>query len=428
MNLSIVGLGYVGCTMVACLSDKNKIIGVDIDQNKIQTLTKGQSPFFEQKIDRLIKEGLNKGNIIATDDLKYAILNSDITFLTIGTPGLNDGNLDVSQIYEVSKKIGTYIKQKNDFHIIVIRSTTPPKTNEAITKLIEENSCKTRDTDFAVVTNPEFLREGTAVNDFYNPGIILVGSTSDIAINKLKELYSDINAEFIATDIEVAEIIKYINNSYHALKVCFANEIGNICKSLNIDGNKVMEIFCKDKKLNISSYYFKPGFAFGGSCLSKDLKALKTLSNKNNVNSPIINSINESNNQQIKNGINLIKSFNSKNIGILGLTFKSNTDDLRFSPILEIVKYLQDNTCNIFIYDKVLKNKKIEINHLFNNKNVPVFKKEIKDLIAESDIVVISNKEDEYNSLCDQYPNKIFIDLCNQFSTENWPNVYSLSK
>lgn len=431
MNISIIGLGYVGYTITACLSKKNKLFCVDIDNNKIELLKKGESPIFEPGIDELLIDGNNRGNIIATKDIKYAILNSDVTFITVGTPSKEDGNLDVSQIYEISKNIGEIIKFKKDFHTIIIRSTTPPGTNEIVSGIIEKTSGKNRDFDFAVVSNPEFLREGSAIDDFNNPEIILIGTNSDIAKNKLKELYCDINAEFIFTDINVVEIIKYVNNSYHALKVCFANEIGNICQSLNIDGNKVMEIFCKDKKLNISTYYFKPGFAYGGSCLPKDLEALKTLSIQNNINSHIINSIYNSNNQQINYGIKLIESFNSKNIGILGgLSFKSNTDDLRYSPILEVIKELQNKKYNINVYDKFLKVNNNYINkiNVFINTSSLNFKNDINDLINSSDIIVLSNKEKDYNSLCNLFPKKSFIDLCGQFADSNYPNVYSLCK
>lgn len=431
MNISIIGLGYVGCTMTACLSGKNKVIGVDIDDNKVELLSKGKPTIFEPIVDELIKKASNKGNIVATKDLKYAVLNSDISFITVGTPGKEDGSLDISQIYEVSKEMANCIKIKNDFHIVVIRSTTVPGTNEAVTKIIEEISGKAHDADFAVVTNPEFLREGNAVYDFYNPEIILVGTSSDIAKKKLKDLYSDINAEYVATNVDVVEIMKYVNNSYHALKVCFANEIGNICKSLNIDGNKVMEIFCKDNKLNLSSYYFKPGFAYGGSCLPKDLEALRTLSISNGINSPILNSICSSNRQHIEYGIKLIKSFNYKNIGILGITFKSNTNDLRFSPILEVIKTLQNEAYSICVYDKILRKEDDfkNVNTLLNNnKNIITFKDTTNELINASDVVVITNKEKEYDIICNQYPEKIFIDLCGQFVDYDYTNVYSLSK
>ena len=431
MDISIIGLGYVGCTVSACLSGKNKVICVDIDSNKIQLLSNGKPTIYEPMVDELLKKAIDKGNIVATRDLKYAVLNSDISFITVGTPGKEDGSLDISQILEVSREIGTYIKEKTSFHIVVIRSTTVPGTNEMVTKIVEEASGKTRDVDFAVVSNPEFLREGSAVYDFFNPEIVLVGTNSDIAKKKLKDLYSDINAEYIATDVDTVEIMKYVNNSYHALKVCFANEIGNICKSLNIDGNKVMDIFCKDKKLNISPYYFKPGFAFGGSCLPKDLEALRTLSQNKGINAPILNSICISNKQHIEYGKKLIESFGSKNIGILGLTFKSNTNDLRFSPILEVIKDLQNKKCNICVYDKVLKkdDELIKTNSLLNlNENRVTFKEEVDDLINSSEVIVISNKEKEYDIMCSQYPNKIFVDLCGQFTDYDYSNVYSLSK
>lgn len=431
MRISIIGLGYVGYTIAACLSNKNNVICVDVDNNKVELLSKGKSTIFEPGLEELLKEGINKKNIVPTTDLKYAILNSDITFVTVGTPGKEDGNLDMSQIYEVCTKIGEYIELKNSFHIIVIKSTTVPGTNEKVSKIIENASGKTKDKDFSVVTNPEFLREGNAIYDFNNPEIILVGTNNTIAKNTLKQLYSNINAEFIDTDINIAEIIKFVNNSYHALKVCFANEIGYICKSLNINGDKVMEIFNKDKKLNLSSNYFKPGFAYGGSCLPKDLNALKTLANKNGITPPIISSIDDSNKKQIEYGIKLIESFNSKNIGFLGLTFKNNTNDFRFSPVLEVIKTLQNNLYNIYVYDKVLKNENdyLKITNLLNiNTNIIFLKNNINKLINSCDVIIISNNEKEFDIICDHYPNKVFIDLCGKFVNCNYTNVYSLSK
>ncbi|MBN1363349.1 MAG: UDP-glucose/GDP-mannose dehydrogenase family protein, partial [Syntrophaceae bacterium] len=301
MNISIFGLGYVGCVSLGCLAKNgHQVIGVDLAQTKIDFISEGKPTIVEAEIDNIISEQHSLGKISATNDAIHAVKNTDVSFICVGTPSTPNGHLDLGAIYRVAGEIGKGIKEKNAFHVVVIRSTVLPNTNEKLSNIIEDVSNKKCNTDFAVVSNPEFLREGTAVKDYYNPSFTLVGSNSDTATEIMKEIYRGINAPFITTDIKIAEMIKYVNNAFHALKITFANEVGNICKKLNIDSHKLMDVFCMDTKLNLSPYYLKPGFAYGGSCLPKDLKALKTIAHDNYLECPILDSISRSNEQQVK--------------------------------------------------------------------------------------------------------------------------------
>ena len=341
MRISIFGMGYVGCVGSACCAKLgHHVIGVDVSEHKVELINSGRPTIIEKDIEELVRKAHEEGALEATTDVDYAVKNSEISFIAVGTPSSKEGHLNLNYIYRVAEQIGAAIKDKNEFHIVAIRSTVLPGTNQRIGEIIEEISGKKRDEAFTVVSNPEFLREGTAVHDYLNPPLTLVGADNELAVEKMRELYRDIPGEFIATDIKVAEMMKYINNTYHALKIVFGNEVGNICKALDVDSHKVMEIFCKDKQLNISPYYFKPGFAYGGSCLPKDSKALRTLARDYYVDVPVINAIEESNEIQKRNAVNLIMEKGKRKVGILGLSFKAGTDDLRCSPIVDVVESL----------------------------------------------------------------------------------------
>ena len=278
MRISIFGLGYVGCVSLGCLAKNgHNIIGVDVNDIKVDLINNGKPTIIERDIDLIIEQQFKNKKIKATKDYKSAIKNTDISIICVGTPSTPEGHLNLEHIYKTAEQIGEAIKEKENFHIAVIRSTVLPGTNIKVGEIIEKTSGKQRNKGFAVVSNPEFLREGSAVEDYYNPPVTVLGSDNKKALNVLSKIYAKVNGPIEIVDIKVAEIIKYVNNSYHALKITFANEVGNICKRIGIDSHEVMRLFCMDKQLNISSYYFKPGFAYGGSCLPKDLKALQTL-------------------------------------------------------------------------------------------------------------------------------------------------------
>ncbi len=417
MNISIFGLGYVGCVSLGCLAKNgHHVIGVDVNELKVNLINEGKATIIEKDIDTIIKEERERNSISATLDHKSAVLNSDVTIICVGTPSTNNGRLNLDYIYQTANQIGEALKEKDSFHVIVIRSTVLPGTNKKVGEIISEVSGRKRNIDFAVVSNPEFLREGSAVEDYYNPAITVLGSDCDKAIKIMESMYDDIKAPIVKTDIEVAEIIKYVNNTFHALKICFANEIGNICKKMNIDSHKVMDIFCKDTHLNISPYYFKPGFAYGGSCLPKDMKALKTISHDSYLSSPLIEAIHNSNENQKRIVIDMIEATGKRKVGVLGLSFKQGTDDLRYSPTVEIVEYLFGKGYNILIWDEIVQQSKlVGSNKVFIQIHIPHLSKLITDnlieVIDKSGIILVTQKDKKISSMIEKYPEKIFIDV-----------------
>jgi GDP-mannose 6-dehydrogenase len=402
---------------MGCLAQEgNHIIGVDTNENKLNLINSGKATIIEKDIDRIIREQWELKRIEATNDPGYAVMNTDLSVISVGTPSSMHGHLDLSYVFRVAEEIGAALKDKNNFHIISIRSTVMPGTNQQIGEIIENHSGKKRNEDFAVVSNPEFLREGSSVHDFYNPPVTVLGSENEKALSMMTDLYQFTNKPIVSVEINVAEIIKYVNNSYHALKICFANEIGNICKSLDIDSHEVMKLFVMDTQLNISPYYFKPGFAYGGSCLPKDLKGLVTIAHDNYIKSPVLESIEPSNNYQKQVAIEKITSFNKKKIGILGLSFKEGTDDLRYSPTVEIAEYLTGKGYHLLIYDYNVSISKLTATNLqYIEEHIPhlsnLMLDEMEDVICKSEIIVISHRFENMRQLIEKYPDKIFYDL-----------------
>lgn len=432
MKISIFGLGYVGCVSLACLSENgHKAIGVDVIPHKNNLINEGKATIIEKDIDELIESNWKKGRISSTLDFKEAVMQSEISIICVGTPSDVNGHLNLNAIYETAEQIGKALSRKDDFHIVVIRSTVLPGTNKKVGEIIAENSGKKRNEGFAIVSNPEFLREGSAVKDYYNPPVTVIGTDSDIASKKIVEMYDGINTPIAETSIEIAELIKYVNNSFHALKVSFANEVGNICKKMNIDSHELMNLFCMDKQLNLSSYYLKPGFAFGGSCLPKDLKAFKTMAHDFYLESPVLNSILESNENQKNQALKLVLDRNARNIGILGLSFKKGTDDLRHSPIVELAETLLGKGFSILIYDKNVNISKLSgTNKAYIDKHIPHLSELISDdldkVIGNSETVIISHDEPEFKQINTKYPDKHFIDLVkikDNVNTENYEGI-----
>jgi GDP-mannose 6-dehydrogenase len=417
MNISIFGLGYVGCVSLGCLAKNgHNVIGVDVSPVKINQINSGRPTIIEKDIDVIIKEQHEKKRIRATSDFMDAVLNSDISIVAVGTPSTSQGHLELKYIFNVAHNIGEALRKKKDFHIVAIRSTIMPGTCSKFAEIIEENCGKERNKHFAVVDNPEFLREGTAVYDYYNPPLTLIGSDNEAAGKAMASLYEELPAEVIITDIKVAEIMKYINNTYHALKISFGNEVGNICKSLGIDSHKVMEIFIKDKQLNISPYYFKPGFAYGGSCLPKDLKGLQTLAHDHYIKAPVIESIDKTNIIQIERAVEYLSQYKDKKIGFLGLSFKAGTDDLRNSPSVALIETLLGKGFNIRIYDKNVQISRLTgTNKEYIDNHIPHLAKLITGnadkLIADSDIIVVTNSEKEFSRLLDKINDKTIVDF-----------------
>ncbi len=431
MNISIFGLGYVGCVGIGCLArNGHNMIGVDVSPEKVERIDSGKATIVEKDIDELIDEGYKAGRIHATLDYKEAVLKTDISFICVGTPSTEQGHLNLNYIFQTAKEIGEGLKEKNSFHIVLIRSTVLPGTNAKISSIIEEASGKKLNVDFAVVSNPEFLREGTAVNDYSNPPLTVLGSSCPKAIEIMKQLYEPIGAPIEVVAIEVAEMIKYVNNSYHALKVVFANEVGNICKQCGIDSHEVMRIFCMDKQLNISPYYFKPGFAYGGSCLPKDLKALKTMAHDLYINAPVLNAIDPSNTEHIRQAICKIEDSGKRKIGILGLSFKAGTDDMRNSPIVNVIENLHGKGYEIEIYDKnvsiarlIGKNKSVIAEKLPHLNTM--LQDNLDRVLDWAEILIIANKEESFKQIKVK-EGQIVFDLVRIKELENTSNYNGL--
>jgi GDP-mannose 6-dehydrogenase len=420
LRISVFGLGYVGSVGLACLAQGgHEVVGVDVSQSKVDLINRGESPIIETDLGRIIKEEALKRMISATTDAESAVLRSDVSFICVGTPSTKEGHLNLAGIFGVARDIAAALVKKPGFHVVVIRSTVMPGTNRKVTELIERMSKKKGGEDFAVVSNPEFLREGTAVHDFHNPPYTLIGTADGRAIESLRSVYGHIDAPIVQVDAKVAELIKYVNNSFHALKICFANEIGSVCKALDIDSQKVMETFCLDTKLNISPSYLKPGFAYGGSCLPKDLKALCAIAHDHYIKCPVLENIESSNETHKTRVLERIVDFGKQKVGFLGLSFKEGTDDLRSSPIVDILENLLGKGFDIKIFDEsVSLAKLVGGNRDYIMQRIPFISRfladDIADVLAHADVVVVVNKEHGFSEALGKIPrNKIVFDLVN---------------
>jgi len=420
MRISIHGLGYVGSVSLACLAQSgHEIIGVDISQNKVDLINHGESPVVEKGLERIILEQRRKRKISATLDAEAAGLQTEVSIICVGTPSQKNGHLDLKGIFSVAQDIARAIAKKTGFHVVVIRSTVMPGTNQEVTSLIGRISKKKPGKDFAVVSNPEFLREGTAVQDFVNPPYTLIGAVDDRAVKTMEKVYARIEAPLIRVEPKIAELIKYVNNSFHALKICFANEIGSVCKVLGIDSHGLMDVFSLDTKLNISRAYLKPGFAYGGSCLPKDLKALCAIAHDHYLKCPVLENIESSNEIHKGRVLDMILEFGKQKIGFLGLSFKEGTDDLRSSPIVDILEKLLGKGFDIKVYDESVNLAKlIGGNRDFILQRIPFISRFLADdadeVVAHSDVLVIVNKEAGFKRVLGQVPrDKIILDLVN---------------
>jgi GDP-mannose 6-dehydrogenase len=344
----------VGAVSAGCLAnDGHEVVGVDPVSTKVDLINRGQSPIVEKDVGEIIAATVHAGRLRATSDPIEAVRDTQLSFVCVGTPSQPNGNLDLRYIRRICEQIGEGLKNKEAYHTVVIRSTILPGTmRKIVIPTLEEFSGKKATVDFGVCNNPEFLREGSAVKDFRCPPMTVIGEVDQASGNALASLYKHIEAPLIRTDLESAEMVKYVNNSWHALKIGFANEIGNVCKSLGIDAHEVMKVFCQDRKLNISPAYLLPGFAFGGSCLPKDLRALSYQAKTHDLSLPILTSILPSNEMQIARGLQFIVERGHTRVGILGFSFKAATDDLRESPLIEVIERLIGKGYDLRIYDK----------------------------------------------------------------------------
>jgi GDP-mannose 6-dehydrogenase len=406
LKISIFGLGYVGAVSAGCLAKEgHDIIGVDPVQTKVELINNGRSPIIEAEIDEIIASSVRAGRLRATDNQAQAVRETDLSFICVGTPSQANGNLDLRYIRRICEQIGQALKDKASRHTVVIRSTVLPGTmHDIVIPVLEEFSGKKAGTDFGLCHNPEFLREGSAVKDFNSPPKTVIGEFDKASGDILATLYRKIDAPLIRTDVETAEMVKYVDNSWHALKIGFANEIGNLCKAFAIDSHAVMNIFCQDKKLNISSAYLLPGFAFGGSCLPKDLRALAYKAKIHDLDLPIMSSILPSNEMQVTRGLQLIMEKGHKRIGVLGFSFKAGTDDLRESPVIEIIERLIGKGFDLRIYDKNVRLASlVGANRDFILNRIPHISKLMVDdidvVLNHAQTVVIGNKDLDFQKV-----------------------------
>src|SRR5271168_3488780 len=405
-------MGYVGTVSAGCLAqDGHEVIGVDPVRTKVDLINAGQSPIIEADIGEIIAAAVRSGRLRATDDQDEAICQTELSFVCVGTPSQANGNLDLTYIRRVCELIGKALKNKPARHTVVIRSTILPGTmHQIVIPTLEEYSGKKAGVDFGVCNNPEFLREGSAVKDFRFPPKTVIGELETASGDLLATLYEKLEAPLIRTNLEAAEMVKYVDNSWHALKIGFANEIGNLCKSLDLDAHEVMKIFCQDRKLNISPAYLLPGFAFGGSCLPKDLRALSYQAKMHDLQLPILNAILPSNELQVARGLQLIIDKGPRKIGILGFSFKAGTDDLRESPMIEVIEHLIGKGYDLRIFDKnvnlaslVGANRDFILNHIPHISRLMV--DGVDAVLDHAQTVVIGNSDPDFLQVPDRLRN-----------------------
>ena len=421
-SISVFGLGYVGCVSSACFATEgHTVVGVDVSEAKVDMINNGRSTIVEDGIADLVRDVHAAGRLRATQDVAEAVLNTEISLLCVGTPSRPNGSIDLRYIERVSEQIGEALRQKDTLHTVVVRSTVMSGTiDEVVIPAIERTSGKKHGMAFTVCSNPEFLREGTSIKDFYDPPFTLVGAHDVSHAAPVVALYSNVGAPVHVVAVRVAEMVKYACNCFHGLKVSFANEVGNLCKALGVDSHEVMRLFCEDRKLNISPAYLKPGFAFGGSCLPKDLRAVVHRGRMEDVELPVLEAVLESNRKQIERAFHLVMAAGSKRVGILGLAFKAGTDDLRESPMVALIEMLLGKGCDLAIYDShVSQANLIGSNREYIEREIPHIWTLMKESVAEvanfADTLVVGNSLPELRSLYPELEHQTIVDFARGF-------------
>jgi GDP-mannose 6-dehydrogenase len=396
----------VGSVSAACFAKEgHSVVGVDVSAIKVETIRGGKSPIVEPGLEDLIAEMVAAGRLQATVDSAAAIAASDVSLICVGTPSRPNGSLDLTYVQSVCHEIGAALGKKRSHHTVVVRSTMLPGTVDTVViPALEACSGLKAGRDFSVCINPEFLRESTSLKDFYSPPFTLVGAPEESMAEPLRELYQGVTAPFLVTSVRAAEMVKYACNSFHALKVAFANEIGSVCKSMEIDSHEVMQVFCQDTKLNLSSYYLKPGFAFGGSCLPKDVRALAFRARETDVIAPVLSAILESNRHQVERAVDMVLRTRKKRIGLLGLSFKSGTDDLRESPLVTLAERLLGKGMQIAIYDRdVSLSSLVGANRHYIETEIPhisqLLRTDIQEVVDQSDVIILGKKAPEFQDI-----------------------------
>ncbi len=425
--VSVFGLGYVGCVSAACLAGEgHTVTGVDINASKVDMINAGETPVQEAGLAELVKETVEAGRLRATVNVAEAVAASSVSLICVGTPSRANGSIDLRYVERVCEQIGEALREDPDHHTVVVRSTVLPGTiEELVIPTLERASGRTRGEGMEVAMNPEFLREGSSLEDFHSPPFTLIGAADDAAAEPVAALYRNIDAPLRRTSFRTAEMVKYACNCFHGLKVGFANEIGNISKAVGADGREVMDIFCEDTKLNISAAYLKPGFAFGGSCLPKDLRAITYRGRQEDIPTPILHATLESNQEQIDRAINMVLAAGNRKVGVLGMSFKQGTDDLRESPTVAMIEALIGKGMDLAIYDRdVSRARLLGTNREFIEREIPhiwsLVKSDLSDVIDQSETLVVSKKSEEFRASTTGLGNgKVLIDLAGLFEKQS---------
>ena len=406
LSVSVFGLGYVGCVSAACLAKEgHTVVGVDVSAAKVDLINAGQSTIIEDGIRGLVSDMRATGRLSATADVGAAVAATELSIICVGTPSRANGSIDLASVMRVAEQIGEAIARKKARHTVVVRSTVLPGTTEDVVKpALERTSGKMAGTGFGLCVNPEFLREGTSIRDFYEPPFNIIGAADAESAEPVRTLYLGIDTPTHVVPIKVAEMVKYACNAYHGLKISFANEIGNICKALTIDSHEVMRLFCEDTKLNVSAAYLKPGFAFGGSCLPKDLRALSYRARQADIDTPLLAATLESNRKQIQRAFDMVMATGARKVGILGLSFKAGTDDLRESPMVSLVELLYGKGLAIAIHDEHVSSARlVGANKEFIEKQIPhiwtMMRSTISEVLGDAQVVVIGNGSPAYGGV-----------------------------
>jgi GDP-mannose 6-dehydrogenase len=421
-RISVFGLGYVGAVSLACLArDGHQVVGVDIDATKLELIRSRKSPILEEGIQELMRDVVTSGRVTVTDDATRAVLDTDISFVCVGTPSSANGSQDLTAILRLVAQIGTALRDKRAFHTVVIRSTVQPGTvEEKLEPLLESQSGKKSGVDFGLCFQPEFLREASSIRDYDHPPYTVVGGNCEEAVQTVRELFEHLPARFLVTSIRVAEALKMSCNAFHALKITFANEIGRVSQALGIDSHEVMRLVCADTRLNISPAYLKPGFAFGGSCLPKDLRALTSIAKQHDLVVPMLSSLLASNRVHIDHAVDKILKLGRPKVGMLGLSFKTGTDDLRESPLVLVAKRLIGEGCELRIFDpEVRLSQLIGANRNYIDANLPhvgsLLCADIASMIDPSDVILVGLQQAALNDALQARvrPEQTVIDLVN---------------
>ena len=421
-RISVFGLGYVGAVSMACLArDGHRLIGVDVDRAKLDLIRARKSPILEEGIQELMRDVVDSGRVSVTHDAERAVLDTEVSFICVGTPSAANGGQDLTALLRLTEQIGRALQAKRGFHTIVVRSTVLPGTlEERIQPLLEQVSGKRSGVDFGLAFQPEFLREGSSIRDYDHPPYTIVGSNCEAAVNAVREIFEHLGSKFLVTSIRVAETLKMSCNAFHALKITFANEIGRIAQSLDIDSHEVMRLVCADTRLNISPAYLKPGFAFGGSCLPKDLRALTQIARQNDVEVPMLSSLLTSNRVHIDHAVDMILKLGRPRVGMLGLSFKTGTDDLRESPLVMVAKRLLGEGCELRIFDpEVQLSRLLGANRSYIDANIPhlasLLCADIGAMLDPSEVILVGLQQPALDAALQARlrPDQYLIDLVN---------------